>query len=149
MLFCSKCGKEVQVEVSFCPSCGFNLKEATKPTVSQEKMGYGQDIMIVTTPSMPGYRVKKVLGVVSGLSPRTRGMGGKFVAGIQSVFGGEVSAFTSELEKARIEALERAKENARRIGGNAIVGLDLETSEVFQGVVVISATGTAVIVEPE
>jgi uncharacterized protein YbjQ (UPF0145 family) len=76
-------------------------------------------------------------------------VGGKFIAGIQSAFGGEVTAFTSELEKARIEAIERAKDNAKRLGANAIVGLDMETSEVFEGVVVISATGTAVIIEPE
>lgn len=108
-----------------------------------------EGFIIVTTPSVPGYRIKKVLGVVTGLTPRTRGVGGKFVAGIQSILGGEVSAFTSELEKARIEAMERAKENARRMGANAIVGLDIETSEVFEGVVVISVTGTAVIIEPE
>jgi len=112
-------------------------------------MSYREGFIIVTTPSVPGYRIKKVLGVVTGLTPRTRGVGGKFVAGIQSILGGEVSAFTSELEKARIEAMERAKENARRIGANAIVGLDIETSEVFEGVVVISVTGTAVIIEPE
>ena len=112
-------------------------------------MSYREGFIIVTTPSVPGYRIKKVLGVVTGLTPRTRGVGGKFVAGIQSILGGEVSAFTSELEKARIEAMERAIENARRIGANAIVGLDIETSEVFEGVVVISVTGTAVIIEPE
>jgi len=112
-------------------------------------MSYREGFIIVTTPNVPGYRIKKVLGVVTGLTPRTRGVGGKFVAGIQSMLGGEVSAFTSELEKARIEAMERAKENARRMGANAIVGLDIETSEVFEGVVVISVTGTAVVIEPE
>ncbi|MEM3078053.1 MAG: YbjQ family protein [Nitrososphaerales archaeon] len=106
-------------------------------------MSYKEGFIVVTTPSVPGYRVKKVLGIVSGLTASTRGAGGKFVAGIQSILGGE------ELEKARIEAIERAKENARKMGANSIVGLDIETSEVFEGVVVISATGTAVIMEPE
>jgi uncharacterized protein YbjQ (UPF0145 family) len=112
-------------------------------------MSHKEVFIIVTTPTVAGYRIKKVLGVVTGLSPRTRGVGGKFVASIQSMLGGEVSAFTSELEKARIEAIERAKENAQKMGANAIVGLDIETSEVFQGVVIISVTGTAVIIEPE
>ena len=112
-------------------------------------MSYKEDFMIVTTPTVPGYRIKEVLGVVTGLTPRTRGVGGKFIAGIQSAFGGEVSAYTTELEKARFEAMERVKEKARKMGANAIIGLDLETSEVFQGVVVISATGTAVVIEPE
>ncbi|MCP8311235.1 MAG: heavy metal-binding domain-containing protein [Candidatus Methylarchaceae archaeon HK01M] len=50
---------------------------------------------MVTTPSVPGYRITKVLGVVTGLTPRTRGVGGKFIAGIQSAFGGDVSAYTT------------------------------------------------------
>jgi len=112
-------------------------------------MTWGQGIIIVTTPTVPGYRVRRVLGVITGLSPRTRGVGGKFVAGIQSMFGGEVTAFTSEIEKARVEALERLKEKAMAMGANAVVGVDIETSDVFQGLVLISATGTAVVVEPE
>ena len=105
--------------------------------------------MLVTTPSIPGYKVKKVLGVASGLTARTRGIGGKFIAGFQSLAGGEVTAFTSELEKARVEAIQRLKDNASRLGANAVLGLDIETTEVFQGTVLISATGTAVIIEPE
>ena len=93
----------------------------------------------------------KVRGMVTGLTPRTRGVLGKFIAGIESMFGGEVTAFTTELEKARMEAMDRARNKALRMGANAIVGLDLETSDLGtqMGVVVISATGTAVVVEPE
>ncbi len=104
---------------------------------------------MVTTPTVPGYRVKKVLGIATGLTARTRGMGGKFVAGIQSMVGGEVSAFTYEIEKARVEAIDRMKKKARELGANAVVGLDMETSDVFQGTILISATGTAVVIEPE
>jgi len=71
------------------------------------------------------------------------------VAGIQSMFGGEVSAFTSEIEKARDEAMDRMKARAQRLGAHAIVGLDIETSDVLQGTILISATGTAVLLEPE
>ena len=63
--------------------------------------------------------------------------------------GGEVSAFTSEIEKARHDALERLKVKVRRLGANGITGLDLETSGILQGTVLISATGTAVVIEPE
>ncbi len=63
--------------------------------------------------------------------------------------GGEVTAFTVEMEKARVEALQRLKENAARLGANAVVGVDVETTEVFQGTVLVSATGTAVILELE
>ncbi|MFQ5711961.1 MAG: YbjQ family protein [Candidatus Geothermarchaeales archaeon] len=112
-------------------------------------MSAEKDFIMVTTPQIPGYRITKVLGVVTGLTARTRGMGGKFVAGIQSMLGGEVSAFTLELEKARAEAMVRLRRKAEELGANAIIGLDLETSDVFRGTVLISATGTAVVAEPE
>jgi uncharacterized protein YbjQ (UPF0145 family) len=98
-----------------------------------------------------GYRVKKVLGLVTGLTPRTRGIFGKFVAGFESMVGGEVTAFTSELEKARWEAIERTKARAIALGANAIIGIDVETSDLGlqNGVVLFSATGTAVVIEPE
>lgn len=136
---CPNCGAEVSGDDKYCSSCG--------AAVSEEATSF----ILTTTPSLEGYRIKKVLGVVTGLTPRTRGVLGKFVAGIESMFGGEVTAFTTELEKARIEAIERVKAKAIRMGANALVGLDLETSDMgYQmGIIVISATGTAVIVEPE
>lgn len=105
------------------------------------------DVIVVTAPYVQGYRIRKVLGIVSGLTARTRGVGGKFIAGIESMVGGEVSAFSSEMEKARVEALERLKENARRMGANGVISVDVETSEIFQATVMISVTGTAVILE--
>lgn len=107
------------------------------------------EFIIVTTPTIPGYKIKKVLGTVTGLTPRTRGFGGQFLAGLQSLRGGEVQAFTLEIEKARQEAIDRAKQKAIKLGANALIGLDMETANVLQSVIVISATGTAVIAEPE
>jgi len=107
------------------------------------------DVMVVTMDSIPGYRVKKVVGLVSGLTARTRGMGGKLVAGIEAMFGGEVTAFTSEIEKSRKESLSRLKENAKKVGANAVLKTDFETSEVFRATLLFSSTGTAVIVEKE
>ncbi len=135
---CQKCGKEIKEEFAFCQHCG-------------SPISHTQEFIIVTTPSIPGFKIKKVLGVVTGLTPRTRGVLGKFVASFQTMLGGEVTAFTTELEKARVEAIERIENKARTLGANAITGLDLETSDLGlqAGVVVISATGTAVIVEPE
>ncbi len=136
MPFCSRCGAEYSEGAPFCTKCGVSLVQSG-------------DLIVVTTPNVPGYKVKNVLGLVSGLTARTRGMGGRFVAGIESMVGGEVTAFTCEIEKARKEALERAKSAARALGANAVIGLDMETSEVFQATMLISVTGTAVIVEPE
>lgn len=135
---CPICETEVDEGVRFCPKCGASL-DAIK------------NIIVATTPTIPGYRVKRVLGIVTGLSPRTRGMLGRFIAGIETMFGGEVKAFTTEIEKARTEALERMKAKAAAMGANAVVGVDLETSDLGlgAGIIVISATGTAVIIEPE
>lgn len=136
---CPICENEIVEGDRFCPKCGAAL--------GPEATGF----ILSTTPSIPGYEVKRVLGVVTGLTPRTRGVLGQIVGGIQSMFGGEITAFTSELEKARVEAMERVKAKALTLGANAIIGLDLETSDMGAqwGIVVISATGTAVIVEPE
>jgi uncharacterized protein YbjQ (UPF0145 family) len=108
------------------------------------------EVIVVTTPSLPGYEVVKVLGAIHGLTVRTRGVGGKFVAGIEGMLGGEVTAYTSECEKARRESLERLIENARRIGANAVLSADFETADILNGTAtVFSVFGTAVIVKPK
>jgi len=108
------------------------------------------DFIVVTTPTVPGYKITKVMGMVTGLTPRTRGVGGVFKASFQVLKGGEVKAFTSEIEKARAQAVERAIEKAKEVGANAIIGMDVETSDIGQtNITLISATGTAVIIEPE
>lgn len=91
----------------------------------------------------------RICGIVSGLTARTRGMGGQFIGSLQTMVGGEVTAFTSEIAKARDESMGRAIEQARAMGANAIVGLDIETSNLYQSITMISATGTAVVVEPD
>jgi uncharacterized protein YbjQ (UPF0145 family) len=108
------------------------------------------EVIVVTTPNLPGYDIVKVLGTVHGLTVRTRGVGGKIFAGIEGIFGGEVTAYTSECEKARRESLNRLIENAKRIGANAVLSVDFETADILQGTAtVFSAYGTAVIAEPK
>lgn len=106
---------------------------------------------MATMPTIPGYRVKRVTGIVSGITPRTRGLLGKFIAGIESLKGGEVTAFSYEIEKARAEAIDRVRAKAAALGANAVLSVDIETSDMgYQmGILVFSATGTAVVVEPE
>ncbi len=135
---CPVCGAEAGDNARFCPKCGASLE-------------LSRSFIVATTPTIPGYRIKKVLGIVTGVSPRTRGVLGRFIAGFETMFGGEIRAFTTEIEKARTEALERMKSKAMALGANAVVGVDLETSDLGlgSGIVLISATGTAVVVEPE
>ena len=137
---CPKCGKKTPADALFCPECGasLNVKSAQKT-----------HMMVVTTPTLPGYRVVRVLGVVHGLTVRTRGVGGKFVAGIEGMFGGEVTTYSSEADKARRESLQRLIEAATEMGANAMISADFETSDILQGVATLfSAYGTAVVVEP-
>ncbi len=135
---CPKCGNINPEGAGFCSKCGAPLN-ASSP-----------QFLIVTTPTIAGYKIKKVIGLVTGLTPRTRGVFGQFVAGFESMVGGEVTAFTSEIEKARWEAIDRAKARAITLGANAIIGMDVETSGMGnQSIMLFSATGTAVIIEPE
>ena len=141
MVYCSKCGTQNAEDASHCKNCG-------EPLESRQM----NDFKIVTTPSIPGYKITKVIGIVNGLSPRTRGIGGVISGMIQSIGGGEITAFVSEIEQARVEAIARAIQQARQRGANAIVGLDMETSDMggeSSFIMLVSATGTAVIVEPE
>ncbi len=81
-------------------------------------------------PTIPGYRVKRVIGIVSGITPRTRGILGNFIAGIESMIGGEVTAFSYEIEKARAEAIDRVRAKAVAMGANAVLSVDIETSDI-------------------
>jgi uncharacterized protein YbjQ (UPF0145 family) len=139
-VYCPKCGKKAPADAVFCAECGAKLN--VQP-LQQTHM------MVVTTPTLPGYRVVKVLGVVHGLTVRTRGVGGKFVAGIEGMFGGEVTTYSSEAEKARRDSLQRLIATATGMGANAIISADFETSDILQGMATLfSAYGTAVVVEP-
>lgn len=90
----------------------------------------------------------KVSDGVIGLTVRTRGVGGKFGAGIRGMFGGEVTSYSSEVEKARRESLQRLIDKAKSMGANAVIGNDVETSDILQGMATLfSAYETAVVVE--
>jgi uncharacterized protein YbjQ (UPF0145 family) len=84
------------------------------------------------------------------LTVRTRGVGGKLSATLSGIVGGEVGSYTEECERSRLEALSRLEANAHRMGANAVIGADFETSDILAGTAtVFSAYGTAVVVEAE
>ncbi len=135
---CSKCRKNVPADANFCPNCGASTT------------GHGEEVIVVTMPTVPGYRVVRVLGIAHGITVRTRGVGGKIVAGIEGIFGGEVTSYSSEAEKARRDSLARLIDSAKKMGANAIVRADFETSDILQGsATLFSAYGTAVVIQPE
>lgn len=107
-----------------------------------------QDIIVTTTESIPGYKVVKVLGIVSGSSARARNIGRDFVAALRNIAGGEVKEYTELMAESRQIALERMIQKARELGANAVIGVRITTSMIASGVAEIVFYGTAVKVEP-
>jgi uncharacterized protein YbjQ (UPF0145 family) len=108
-----------------------------------------EDIIVVSTPYVPGYKITKNFGFTWGLVVRSRGLGGNLVAGLRTIFGGEIHEYTELLNQSRAQALARLKENARAMGANAILGVDFDSSEIGQTMTEVLAMGTAVGVEKE
>ncbi|MEM1658051.1 MAG: YbjQ family protein [Candidatus Jordarchaeales archaeon] len=107
------------------------------------------DIIVTTTEYVPGYKIRKVLGVVSGSTVRARHLGRDIVAGLRNLVGGEIKEYTDLLARSRDEALRRMIEKAKSMGANAIIAMRFSTSAVMAEAAEILAYGTAVIVEPE
>jgi uncharacterized protein YbjQ (UPF0145 family) len=102
------------------------------------------DLILATMPAIPTHEVQEVLGIIYGSSIRTRGVGGRLVSGIQALTGGKGTAYLQEIEKARQEALDDLKQEARRLGANGVLSIDFETAEILEGFIVVTAYGTAV-----
>ena len=102
-----------------------------------------------TNPTLTGYRITKELGTVRGITVRSRSVIGNIGAGIQTLFGGDITLYTELCERARSDAYDRMCAAAANLGANAIVGLRYDATEVMAGVTEVLCYGTAVIVTPE
>lgn len=105
-------------------------------------------MIVVTSEYVAGYRVKETKGQAFGVVVRSRGMAGNIVAGLRSIVGGEIKEYTELLEEARRHAVDRLVQNATAMGGNAIIVLRFDSSEIGQTMSEIVAYGTAVVIEP-
>jgi uncharacterized protein YbjQ (UPF0145 family) len=105
-------------------------------------------MIVTTTNEVAGYRVVRHLGVVRGLTVRSRSLIGNIGAGIQALFGGNITIFTELAEKAREEAFNLMVEHAVSAGANAVVGMRYDANEIADGITEVLAYGTAVVVEP-
>ena len=105
--------------------------------------------MTTTAFSLDGYRTTKTLGVVRGVTVRSRSILGTIGASLQTLVGGNISLLTELCEKTRADAFELLLEHARDLGANAIVGLRYDATEVMDGVTEVLCYGTAVVVVPE
>jgi uncharacterized protein YbjQ (UPF0145 family) len=106
-------------------------------------------MLVTTTENVPGYRRTKTLGQVFGLVVRSRGVGGNILAGLRSIVGGEIHEYTQLLEETRRQAVDRMVKNANAMGGNAVVMMRFDSSEIGQIMSEIVAYGTAVVLEEE
>ena len=104
--------------------------------------------MVTTAFTLDGYRIVGNLGVVRGITVRSRSVFGTFGAALQTLFGGNITIFTRLCEQTRAEAFELMVQHASERGANAIVGARYDATEVMQGVTEVLAYGTAVVVKP-
>jgi len=103
---------------------------------------------VTTTFELPGYRVKRNLGVVRGIVVRSRSIVGTLGASLQTMIGGNISLFSELCEKTREDAFELMLQHAAQVGANAVLGARYDATEIMQGVTEVLAYGTAVEVEP-
>lgn len=100
--------------------------------------------MVTTTFDLPGYTVEGSLGIVRGIIVRSRSVVGAIGAGLQTIFGGNISLYTSLCERARQDAYERMLAEAGTLGANAVIGMRYDATEIGAGVTEVLCYGTAV-----
>jgi uncharacterized protein YbjQ (UPF0145 family) len=105
-------------------------------------------MIIATTNDLPGYQITEVLGEVFGLTVRSRNIGSQIGAGFKSLVGGELKGMTKNLETSRQEVIQRMAEAAAARGGNAVLAMRFDTSEMGGNWTEICAYGTAVKIAP-
>ena len=103
-------------------------------------------MIISTAPFIAGHRVSETKGQVFGLVVRSRGLGCNLMAGLRSIAGGEIHEYTSLLEDARRQAVDRMVQNATMVGANAVISMRFDSSELAGTMSEIVAYGTAVVV---
>jgi uncharacterized protein YbjQ (UPF0145 family) len=103
--------------------------------------------LITTSNQLEGYRITQHLGVVRGITVRSRSILGNIGGGVQSLFGGKLSIYVELCEKAREEAYQLMLQHANERGANAIINMRYDANEVMQGITEVLAYGTAVVVE--
>ncbi|MBN2317617.1 MAG: YbjQ family protein [Acidobacteria bacterium] len=106
-------------------------------------------MIINTTETIPGKRITQIFGLVRGNTIRARHLGRDIMAGLKSIVGGEIYEYTKLMAEAREQALDRMKDEAEKIGANAVVCVRFSTSVIMGGAAELLAYGTAVKVEDQ
>ena len=103
--------------------------------------------LLTTSTVLEGYKITKQLGLVRGITVRSRSILGNMAGGFMTIFGGRSSIYTELCENAREEALQLMIRHAKEIGANAIICMRYDANEVMSGLTEVLAYGTAVVVE--
>jgi len=106
-------------------------------------------MLAVTSNTIPCAEIERTLGIVRGSAIRTRHLLADFIEGIRNLVGAELPHYTKMIAETREQALDRMKEDARRMGANAVIAVRIEMSNVARGAAEVLAYGTAVIVSPD
>lgn len=106
------------------------------------------DAMVTTAMELPGYRVVRSLGLVRGITVRSRSIIGNFLGGLQAMLGGNITIYTELCEQARSATYLDMVQHARMLGGNAIIAVRYDATDVMAGLTEVLCYGTAVVVEP-
>ena len=106
-----------------------------------------QEILVVTSPEIPGKKIVRTLGLVAGNTIRARHVGKDIMATFQNLVGGEVTEYAKLLSESREQALDRMKGKAETLGANAVISLQFQTSVIMGGAAEMMAYGTAVVME--
>lgn len=106
------------------------------------------DSRVTTAMELPGYRIVRNIGVVRGITVRSRSIVGNFFGGLQTLLGGNITIYTELCEQARGETYRDMVLHARQLGANAIVAVRYDATELMSGLTEVLCYGTAVVVEP-
>ena len=103
--------------------------------------------LVTTGLEIAGFRIVRHVGIVRGIVVRSRSVIGKFFAGVQTIFGGNITIYTNLCEKARTDAYSLMCQQAEKNGANAVISIRYDTTEIAPGVTEVLCYGTAVAVE--
>lgn len=145
-MYCPKCGKQVDDNAVYCPFCRAQLKSTS--SVSSGSPSTADAPMLFTSNYVPGFKIDRVLGLVYGITVRSRGLGGNIIAGLRTIGGGEIKEYTELAHQARQQALDRLSQHAQSLGANAVVSVMFDSTEVSNSMDEIIAFGTAVVISP-
>ena len=149
---CEKCGNEYPSDYYFktetvCNECYDKLTPEEQHVAHQTRLALDPSLM-TTTFTLDGYKIKKHLGVVRGITVRSRSLFGTIGGSLQTLVGGNITLFTELCEKTRREAFEMMVEHAKEIGANGVIGIRYDATEVMDGVTEVLCYGTAVVADP-